>query len=565
MSGSCNPADCLSRGLMPSELSSNILWWHGPPELREINLSVKPFSNKEISSIFECKNDDAISCNVTDTEEVLPLSKFSSLLKLQRVVCYVLRFINNCRVDKKTRMLSKALNVNEYKQAMLAIVRSVQSTSFADEIAWVKKNVTVKSNLRKLCPFVDSDQILRAGGRLENANIPFSQKHPIILPKDCNFTRLIVRHEHCALMHGGLKLTLSNLSLKYYIISATTIVKSVINKCVTCFRFRAQNSQQLMASLPQDRVVQDRVFNKIGIDYCGPFNIKQSSLRRSVVSKGYVCLFVCFVTKCVHLELVSDLTSECFMAALKRFCSRRGLPHTIYCDNASTFRGANRQLNELYTLCKSQAHQNAVIEYCSLKGIDFNFIPSYSPTWGGLWEAAVKSAKYHFKRIIGDLLFTYEQFNTIIIQVEGVLNSRPLTPINRDCSDFSYLTPGHFLINQSLTAVPEPEITTNNINSLRFWKRCNKIQQHFWSVWHKSYLSQLLSRPKWLKASPNIKEGVLVILIGLNVLPLHWPVARVVRVFKGSDGYVRSVEVKTKTGSVHVRAINKVAVLPIYD
>lgn len=162
------------------------------------------------------------------------------------------------------------------------------------------------------------------------------------------------------------------------------------------------------------------------------------------------------------------------------------------------------------------------------------------------------------------MLFTYEQFNTIIIQVEAILNSRPITPFTGDISDFSFLTPGHFLINQPLTAIPEPDLAINNASYLGFWKKCTKVKQDFWRVWHKSYLSQLLSRPKWYNVKPNIKEGVLVLLVGENVSPLQWPVARVIRVFTGSDGYVRSVEIKSKNGFVHKRAINKIAVLPIY-
>lgn len=319
-----------------------------------------------------------------------------------------------------------------------------------------------------------------------------------------------------------------------------------------------------MASLPRDRVVQDRPFSKVGIDYCGPFSIKQSTIRRSLVSKGYVCIFVCFVTKCIHLEIVSDLTTECFLAALKRFTYRRGLAQSISCDNASTFKGANNKLSELFTLCQSQAHQAAVIDYCNIRKIDFKFIPSYSPTWGGLWEAAVKSAKYHFKRIIGNLILTYEQFNTIIIQVEGILNSRPITPFTSDVSDFTFLTPAHFLINQPITALPEPEITSNNVSCLSFWKKCTKIRQDFWHVWHKAYLSQLQSRPKWYNVKPNIKEGMLVLLVGENVSPLQWPVARVTQVHL-EDNFVRAVEIKTKNGFLQTRAINKIAVLPIYS
>lgn len=202
-----------------------------------------------------------------------------------------------------------------------------------------------------------------------------------------------------------------------------------------------------MGSLPRDRVNPARPFEKTGIDYCGPFDIKQSSKRSSVISKGYVALFVCFATKAVHIEVVSDLSTESFISAFKRFIFRRGIPSHIHCDNASTFKGANNQFKELYKLHNNIDFQNSIHTFSLQKGINFHFIPAYSPNHGGLWEAAVKSAKFHLKRISTCKIFTYEQFNTIMIEIEGILNSRPLISISsQDLSDFSCLTPGHFLI-----------------------------------------------------------------------------------------------------------------------
>lgn len=560
IAGVDNPADCLSRGLNPCELRDHKLWWLGPKDLSALDYipcstACEPVYVAEEASV-------SVNCNAL--EEVIPMSKYSSILKIQRIVGYILRFINNCRVKKEKRLFTRTLSPTEYRQAMLVIVKQVQGLHFAEEVKGLQNNKPIKGNLEKMHPFLDSVGCMRVGGRLEKANIPYSQKFPMVLPKNCHVTTLIVRNEHISLMHSGLKLTLSSLAQRYYIVSATGIVKNVISKCVRCFRFRADNAKQLMGTLPKDRVVQDKIFSKIGIDYCGPFNIKESSIRRSIITKGYICILVCFITKCVHIELVSDLTTECFLAAFKRFCARRGMPQTVYCDNASTFKGANNQLRQLYELHKSQLHVDTVVDYCSCRGIEFRFIPSYSPTFGGLWEAAVKSAKYHFKRVIGNLLLTYEQFNTIIIQIEGILNSRPITPLSNDITDFSFLTPAHFLLSKPITAPPEPEITSSNVNCLRFWNKCKKIQQDFWRVWHKSYLSQLLCRPKWQKVNVNLKEGALVLLIGNNSPPLQWPVARISKVFTGSDGHVRVVEVKT-ANACHRRAINKVAVLPIYD
>lgn len=242
------------------------------------------------------------------------------------------------------------------------------------------------------------------------------------------------------------------------------------NVSLAICRFKAQAASQLMGSLPFDRVNEAKVFDVIGIDYCGPFSIKQSSLRRSIVTKGYVCVFVCFATKAIHLELVSDMTTPAFIAALKRFTARRGYPSKIFCDNAKTFIGADNSLKELSNL-SSKEHQDYVTDYAVSKNIDFKYIPSYSPTFGGLWEAAVKSSKKHFKRVIGNSLFTYEEFNSIIVMTEGILNSRPITQMSRDPTDFTYLTPGHFLIQRPINSIPEPDITSIPQNRLRLWRR----------------------------------------------------------------------------------------------
>jgi hypothetical protein len=206
-------------------------------------------------------------------------------------------------------------------------------------------------------------------------------------------------------------------------------VKKILLKCVKCFHMKARSSQQLMGALPRDRVNQTGVFKVTGVDYCGPFDIKNSRIRKSQVGKGYVALFVCLATKAIHMELVSDMTSDTFLAALKRFIARRGLPAQICCDNATTFKGSHNQLKALYDLNRNDEHRNKIVRYATQRGIDFKYIPSYSPTFGGLWEAGVKSAKYHFRRVIGKTVLTYEQFNTVIVEVEGILNSRPLTPM----------------------------------------------------------------------------------------------------------------------------------------
>jgi hypothetical protein len=257
------------------------------------------------------------------------------------------------------------------------------------------------------------------------------------------------------------------------------------------------------------------------------------------------------------------MTTNTFLGCLKRFIARRNKPTKIYCDNAAYYKGAENVLKELYDLQNSTNHQNSVVNYATSERISFHFIPSYSPVFGGLWEAGIKSIKYHMKRVIGNIVFTYEEMYTVLVQIESILNSRPLTPMSRDPNDMTYLTPSHFLTGSSLTSYPDTDLTNVNLGKLSFWKQCVQMQQHFWQQWHKQYLVMLQSRPKWRNESPNIEIGTLVLLREDNVSPLCWPVGRIVDVQPGKDGKVRALHVKTTRGSIVKTSIMKVCPLPI--
>lgn len=320
-----------------------------------------------------------------------------------------------------------------------------------------------------------------------------------------------------------------------------------------------------MGSLPHDRVNVCRPFQKVGIDFAGPISVKQSTIRRSVISTGYICVIVCFVTKAIHLEMVSDIKTDSFLACLKRFISRRGLPTDIFCDNASTFKSAKTQLHELFKQFNTKEHQSLVHSFASSKGITFHFIPCYSPVFGGLWESSVKSVKYHLKRVVQKALLTYEQLSTVLCQIEAVLNSRPLVPLSDDVNDYLYLTPGHFLIGTALNSYPEPDVSDVNVNRLRFWKICTNMQQSFWKIWNKYYLNSLQSRPKWKNVRDNLQIGQLVILRENNTPPMYWPMARITKVFPGTDNLVRAVEVRTSNGHTHKRSVTRMCALPVDD
>ncbi|XP_066260985.1 uncharacterized protein [Euwallacea similis] len=294
-----------------------------------------------------------------------------------------------------------------------------------------------------------------------------------------------------------------------------------------------------MAALPRERVVCSRPFDKVGVDFGGPFTVKASKLKKAQSLKSYIAIFVCMATKAVHIELVSNLSTDAFLMTLKRFISRRGNPSMIFSDNASNFLGAKNQLREVHQFFKSKNHSDSVINFLFTNQTQWKFIPPRSPHWGGIWESAIKNAKYHMVRIIGNAHFTLEELSTTLTQIEAILNSRPLCPLSNDPSDLQCLTPGHFLIGRPLTAYPDQDVTHVPDNRLKFFQRLAQIQQLFWKRWSINYLNLLQNRPKWLTPSPNLKVNDLMLVKEDNTVPLHWPLARVVQVMPGSDGRVR--------------------------
>lgn len=373
------------------------------------------------------------------------------------------------------------------------VLKLLQQSAFLSEINNLRNDLCIgkSSKLLPLHPFLDKDGIMRVGGRLRNSNIPYSQKHPILLPKSHYVTKLIIESEHINGLHSGIQSTLCNLRLKYWPIDGKNQVRSVVRNCIRYVRLDPPATEYIMGDLPETRVSMTRPFLNTGIDYCGPFFIKEKAYRNRHKIKIYVAIFVCFATKAIHIEAVSDMSTETFLAALRRFISRRGHCQRIFSDNGRNFVGANNELMELSNLFASQKHKNDVNNYLTNKSIKWEFIPPNSPHVAGIWEADVKSFKYHLRRVMGNELYTIEQFDTLIIQIEGILNSRPLTSLSSDPNDPIVLTSAHFLIGEFLVNLLEEDLTTTPSKNLSIWQQIQKVRQSFWQRWHKEYLKEL--------------------------------------------------------------------------
>ncbi|GFW22081.1 integrase catalytic domain-containing protein [Trichonephila clavipes] len=260
--------------------------------------------------------------------------------------------------------------------------------------------------------------------------------------------------------------TLANIRKSFWIPSARNVIRKILRTCITCRKVSAKGSQQLMADLPAARVTACRVFSQA-----------------------------------IHLEIVSDLTTEAFLAALKRFVDRRGRPIEIHSDNGRNFVSANNELRKIH--------------------------------------------KALFK-----------------VQIETVLNSRPICPLSNDPNDVETLTLAHFLVGSSLVAIPDPDYTEIPMNRLSRWQLVQRMNQHFWRKWSSEYLNRLQQRPKWCKGNVGFKEGDLVLVKpSENSDSLKWHLARILKLHPGKDNIVRVVTLKDKQG-IYRRPVTKIANLP---
>lgn len=551
-----NPADCASRGMTPSQLLAHDSWWNGPSFLSTHIESFQHFFGGVSNSIdnvdFEEKRFVLTTVVTQDKTNVLDtlLERFSNLSKVLRILCYCLRFPNN--ITKPSTKRSGTPSQHELSQSLMVLIKHVQRSVFSETISKINRGQTLSKPLRRLAPFLDSEGFLRVGGRLRNSNLSYSAKHPLLLPKSHRLTTLIIEDTHVKYCHPGLKTLHYLIVQQFWIISARKTIEKILSKCIRCFRARPKFcGPPVMGDLPSHRIRELKPFSHIAIDFCGPFFITPIRSRGAKVFKSYVCIFVCTATKAIHLELTSDLSTESFIAAFRRFIARRGHVSDCYTDNGTNFVGANRQLLDMARQASEKLQ------------LGWHFSPPSGPHFNGLAEAGVKMFKSHFVRVVGDQRLSHEEFSTLMCQIESILNSRPLCAQSTDPNDLQPLTPGHFLTLEPLTAViPNQNLTDIPLNRLSRWQLLQKLHSDFWKRYSLEYLHTLQQRNKWNSASENIQLHSLVLIRNDLLPPLKWPLGRVVEIHPGADDRVRVATVRTATGLLK-RPVIKLCPLPI--
>ena len=361
--GSSNPADCASRGLLPSEILTHELWWGGPQWLQQGMHHWPKLSTLTPNSPSEEANEITSHFVAVQPQAIFPVDRCSSFTRLQRVTAWILRFVSNCGALKRgSPRVSGPISTRELEQATMYWVSISQATHFTSVREVLKSNTSLhkSSPLLSLNPFLDGNNLLRVGGRQRNSQLPYGQRHPLILHAKHAVTKLLIRTEHLRLLHAGPLLTAASLGRRFHIVGGRKAIRSVTRSCVVCRRRSLRPQPPLMGQLPTERISPDLVFDRVGVDYAGPIYVKYGYVRKPTLVKSYVCVFVSLSVKAVHLELVSDLSTEAFIACLRRFIARRGKPSLLWSDHGSNFVGASRQIKELYELLQKPESRNHI-------------------------------------------------------------------------------------------------------------------------------------------------------------------------------------------------------------
>jgi hypothetical protein len=549
-SGKENPADIPSRGMTPHGLSVSSLWRSGPEWLKgTIDRQSLPEEAPQ-PCVAEMKAGAVHNLLTTPPRSISHLIDcecFSTTHRLYRVTAYVLKFLRILRKEVQ----SPELTVQDLTEAERMWILESQSSMMEDKNFPMWK---VQFGL-----FKDDDQIWRCGGRLHNADLPFSAKHPVLLNKKHYFTSLIVRNAHQRVQHNGVKETLTEIRARYWIIGGRSLVRLLIHRCVVCKRFEGKPLNPPPAPpLPSFRVNEAPPFAYTAVDFAGPLYLRT---KEAGSKKVWICLFTCCVTRAIHLELVLDMSTMTFIRTLKRFSARRGLPRRMLSDNAKTFKAAAKTIKIIFN------HQ-AVKDYLSQVRVEWSFNLEKAPWWGGLFERMVKSTKRCLRKLVGQAKFSFDEMHTAIVEIEGIINSRPLSYMNADDVE-EPLTPSHLLTGRRILSLPDNltcfdiededfEVTDESLQ--RRAKHLNRVLNHFWKRWSKEYLLELRDSHRQKQASGNsasVRVGDVVVVHDQDNPRGFWKLAKIEKLLSGKDGLVRGAVLRLPSKNGHSSTLRR--------
>ncbi|KAL0871044.1 hypothetical protein ABMA27_004850 [Loxostege sticticalis] len=521
-------------------------WFIGPSFLYE-----NEDSWPSLNVIDDCdigRHDDIV-LNVTNVEWSVPdAGRFSKHERLVRAMAYVLLFIDKCL------RRANEMSMTHIRKAEEWLVKRAQSETFGEDIERLRRgqNLKMSSRIRKLDPFIDEDGILRARGRTRAAGVSAPDTTPVILDGSHPYARLLCNREHRRAHHSHNERVVNDIRQRYWILRLRPAVRAVAYKCAFCRMRKTKPVRPITGDLPRARLEAfTRPFSNCGLDYFGPMTVTVG--RRH--EKRWGALFTCLTTRAVHIEIVSSLSTDSAIMALRRMGARRGWPQVMYSDNATNFRGADKELREAVT-----EWEPSLRDYALTQRIEWLYISPGAPHQGGAWERMIRSVKSALRVTLNEKAPRDEVLHTLLVEVEHTMNARPLTHVPVSADDPEALTPNHFLVGGShgLPITGPCETATK-----KTWRVAQALADEYWRRWLKEYLPELIPR----RGARDVNEAAIkpgdLVIVADHTLPRNvWPRGVVTQVHPGPDGGVRNVEVRTK-GGVFRRPASRLAVLPM--
>ncbi|XP_035224859.1 uncharacterized protein LOC118197451 [Stegodyphus dumicola] len=257
-----------------------VKWWQGPPCLM-LPDCLWPRSNlSEVNSEdlnTEKKSTVQFACNVASIQEpVLDIEKYSKLSRLYRLAAWIKLFIHNARKfgEKKEGPLA-ALELSE---AEIYWVKTIQTKYFEEERNQLLNDQTIAkvSKLIEFDPKLDGNKLICIKGRLQFSKSEMKEKHPWLISGGNTYAEHLIMDAHNKVLRSGIELALAELRSKFWILRRRHNVKSVLNKCLICRRYKVRPGVQVIAPLPADRVQESPPFDVIVIDFAGPLFTRET-------------------------------------------------------------------------------------------------------------------------------------------------------------------------------------------------------------------------------------------------------------------------------------------------
>ncbi|XP_062716249.1 uncharacterized protein LOC134291888 [Aedes albopictus] len=538
-------------------------WFQGPSFLREPKDSWPKESANKVKEIHATSEEIRVVAVHQKIEEVIEPERYSSWNRMVRTMAYVYWTVMIWKrlSDKDKR--SSGPGKDEFVKAEESLWRQAQANVYPEEICDLRndRRVEKRSPLHKMSPFLDEQGVIRMESRIGNApHLPYSAKYPVVMPRHHRITFLLVDSYHRRFLHANGETVCNELRQQFYIPKLRVLVRKVSRQCQHCKILKANPTPPRMGPLPRVRLTPFiRPFTYVGVDYMGPFMVKMG--RSSV--KRWICLFTCLTIRAIHLELVHTLTTTSCVMAFRRFVARRGAPLEVFSDNGTNFVGAHRQLTEELQRIK-EINESCASTFTNAH-TQWHFNVPAAPHMGGPWERMVRSVKVAMQAVSNSLRHPSDEvMETIMLEAEGIVNSRPLTYVPLESDNQEALTPNHFLLYGS-SGIKQP--TTNpvhNGNILRdSYRLAQRIVDEFWTRWTREYLPMLTRRVKWFDPVKPLEPGDIVVVIG-DTVRNHWERGRILETYPDKSGQVRRAKVQTTRG-VFIRHAVKLAKLDVAE